>query len=153
MTLQRLHSSTFSGIPRAVASSPGTTITGPAPDPDDAPSASGRGEGVRGFLRQAPSDRRRHAYCVRAPLLFHELPGARDDGSYTRTLARLATTDLLLIEGWGLTALTSAQWHDLLEVLETRGFYRTFGGPPSQGGNRNRGHLGKVVVVGRKLRV
>lgn len=60
------------------------------------------------------------AYCVRASRLFHELHVARGDGSYIRTLARLAKTDLLVIDDWGLAALTSAERHDLLEVLEDR---------------------------------
>jgi DNA replication protein DnaC len=60
------------------------------------------------------------AYCVRASRLFHERHVARGDGSYTRTLARLAKTDLLVIDDWGLAALTSAERHDLLEVLEDR---------------------------------
>jgi DNA replication protein DnaC len=37
------------------------------------------------------------AYGVRAPRLFHERHVARGDGSYTRMLARLAKTDLLVI--------------------------------------------------------
>ncbi|MBI1728864.1 MAG: ATP-binding protein [Candidatus Rokubacteria bacterium] len=60
------------------------------------------------------------AYCVRASRLFHELHVARGDGSYLRTLARLAKTDLLVIDDWGLAALTSAERHDLLEVVEDR---------------------------------
>jgi DNA replication protein DnaC len=57
---------------------------------------------------------------VRAPRLFHALHVARGDGSYTGTLARLAKTDLLVIDDWGLAPLTSAERHDLLEVLEDR---------------------------------
>jgi DNA replication protein DnaC len=60
------------------------------------------------------------AYCVRASRLFHDLHVARGDGSYTRTLARLAKTDLLVIDDWGLAPLTSAERHDLLEILEDR---------------------------------
>jgi DNA replication protein DnaC len=60
------------------------------------------------------------AYCARASRLFHELHVARGDGSYTRTLARLAKMDLLVIDDWGLAQLTNAERHDLLEVLEDR---------------------------------
>jgi DNA replication protein DnaC len=60
------------------------------------------------------------AYCARASRLCHELHVARGDGSYTRTLARLAKTDLLAIDDWGLATLTSAERQDLLEVLEDR---------------------------------
>ena len=60
------------------------------------------------------------AYCVRASRLFHELHVARGDGSYTRTLARLAKMDLLVVDDWGLAPLTSPERHDFLEVLEDR---------------------------------
>ena len=60
------------------------------------------------------------AYCVRASRLFHELHVARGDGSYTRLLARLAKTDLLVIDDWGLAALTSVERQDVLEILEDR---------------------------------
>ena len=60
------------------------------------------------------------AYCGRASRLFHELHIARGDGSYLRILARLAKTDLLVIDDWGLAVLTSTERHDLLEVLEDR---------------------------------
>jgi DNA replication protein DnaC len=59
------------------------------------------------------------AYCVRASRLFHDLH-VRGDGSYTRLLARLTKTDLLVIDDWGLAPLTAAERHDLLEVLEDR---------------------------------
>jgi DNA replication protein DnaC len=60
------------------------------------------------------------AYCARASRLFHELHVARGDGSYTRVLARLAKTDLLVIDDWGLAPLTSPERHDLLEILDDR---------------------------------
>lgn len=60
------------------------------------------------------------AYCVRASRLFHALHVARGDGSYTRLLARLAKTDLLVIDDWGLAALTSVERQDVLEILEDR---------------------------------
>jgi DNA replication protein DnaC len=60
------------------------------------------------------------AYCARASRLFHDLQVARGDGSYTRTLARLAKTELLVIYDWGLAPLTSGERHDFLEILEDR---------------------------------
>lgn len=60
------------------------------------------------------------AYCVRTSRLLHELHVARGDGSYFRLLARLAKTDLLVIDDWGLAPLTAAERQDLLEVLEER---------------------------------
>jgi DNA replication protein DnaC len=60
------------------------------------------------------------AYCTRASRLFHELHVARGDGSYLRVLARLAKTDLLVIDDWALAPLTPTERRDLLEVLEDR---------------------------------
>lgn len=60
------------------------------------------------------------AYCVRASRLFHELHVARGDGSYMRLLARLAKTDLLAIDDFGLAALAGPERQDLLEILEDR---------------------------------
>lgn len=60
------------------------------------------------------------ASYVRAPRLFHELAVARGDGSYVRLLTKLAKTDLLVIDDWGLTPLSGPQRHDLLEVIEDR---------------------------------
>jgi DNA replication protein DnaC len=60
------------------------------------------------------------AYCARAARLFHDLHVARGDGSYTRLLARLAKTELLVIDDWGLAPLAPTERHDLLEILEDR---------------------------------
>ena len=57
---------------------------------------------------------------MRALWLFHQLHVARGHGSYTRLLARLAKTDLLVIDDWGLAALTSVERQDVLEILEDR---------------------------------
>lgn len=56
----------------------------------------------------------------RLPRLFDELALGRSDGSYTRTLARLAKMDLLILDDLGLGTPKEAQRHDLLEVLEDR---------------------------------
>ena len=60
------------------------------------------------------------AYSVRVPRLFHELAVARGDGSYTRLLVKLAKTAVLVLDDFGLTALTEPQRQDLLEVIEDR---------------------------------
>jgi DNA replication protein DnaC len=60
------------------------------------------------------------AYSVRVPRLFHDLAVARGDGSYTRLLAKLAKTAVLVLDDFGLTALTGPQRQDLLEVIEDR---------------------------------
>jgi DNA replication protein DnaC len=54
------------------------------------------------------------------PRLFEELTLAHADGSYTTLLARLARVDVLILDDWGLAALTDSQRQDLLEVLEDR---------------------------------
>lgn len=56
----------------------------------------------------------------RAPRLFEELALAHADGTYTRLLGRLAKIDVLVIDDWGLSALTDRQRHDILEVIEDR---------------------------------
>lgn len=57
---------------------------------------------------------------VRLPRLFEELRIAHGDGSFTRRLAALAKTDLLLIDDWGLAPPSAAERSDLLEVLDDR---------------------------------
>ena len=56
----------------------------------------------------------------RLPRFFQELALARADGSYTTLLARLARVDVLILDDWGLAAVTDAQRQDLLEVMEDR---------------------------------
>src|SRR5438128_1904350 len=51
-------------------------------------------------------------------------------------LQRLAPNDLVLDVGAWASPFNRAQWVLDSEPYETRGFYRTFGGPASQGGNR-----------------
>jgi DNA replication protein DnaC len=60
------------------------------------------------------------AYYVRAPRLHHDLAVARGDGSYGRMLARLAKTDLLVVDDFALTPLKDQERRDLLEILEDR---------------------------------
>ncbi len=55
------------------------------------------------------------AICQRLPKLIQELPLAKGDGSYSKLLNRLGKTDVLLLDGWGLSALTPEQWRDLLK--------------------------------------
>jgi DNA replication protein DnaC len=56
----------------------------------------------------------------RASRLFHELTLARADGSYIRLLAKLARTDVLLIDDFALAPLQDQERRDLLEILEDR---------------------------------
>lgn len=56
----------------------------------------------------------------RASRLFDELLLARADGTYVRLLAKLARTQLLIVDDWALTPPREQERHDLLEVLEDR---------------------------------
>jgi DNA replication protein DnaC len=56
----------------------------------------------------------------RVPRFFQELALARADGSYATVLARLARVDVLILDDWGLAAVTDIQRQDLLEVMEDR---------------------------------
>jgi DNA replication protein DnaC len=56
----------------------------------------------------------------RASRLYDELAQSRADGSYFTLLRRLAKTNVLVIDDFGLEVLTAAQRRDFLEVLEDR---------------------------------
>lgn len=56
----------------------------------------------------------------RVPRFFHELALARADGSYGRLLARIARVDVLVLDDWGLAALSERERRDLMEVVEDR---------------------------------
>ena len=60
------------------------------------------------------------ALYYRTPRLFSDLAIARGDGSYSKLLSRLAKTDLLVVDDWGLSSLTDAERRDFLEVMEDR---------------------------------
>lgn len=56
----------------------------------------------------------------RLPRLLEELGIARADGRYSKLLAELAKTDLLILDDWGLTPMNNEQRRDLLEILDDR---------------------------------
>ena len=56
----------------------------------------------------------------RVSRLFDELSYAHADGRYPLLMKKLAGTDVLVIDDWGLAKLTAAQRRDLLEVLDDR---------------------------------
>jgi DNA replication protein DnaC len=56
----------------------------------------------------------------RLPRLFEELTLAHADGSYTAVLTRLARVDVLVLDDWGLAAITDRHRRDLLEVIDDR---------------------------------
>ncbi len=68
---------------------------------------------------KACRDGRRVAYH-RVPKLFEALAIARGDGRHARMLKGLERIELLILDDWGLSALTAHERHDLLEILEDR---------------------------------
>ncbi len=60
------------------------------------------------------------ALYYRTPRLFRDLAIALGDGSYSKLLIRLAKTELLVVDDWGLSYLTDAERRDFLEVMEDR---------------------------------
>lgn len=57
---------------------------------------------------------------IRTPKLYYMLAIAKADGSYAKVLAKLARTQVLIIDDLGLAALTETERQDLLEVIEDR---------------------------------
>ncbi|OPY75592.1 MAG: transposase [Syntrophorhabdus sp. PtaU1.Bin050] len=60
------------------------------------------------------------AFYIRTPKLYSALAVARADGSYSKTLARLARVSVLILDDLALAALTDPERRDLLEVVEDR---------------------------------
>ncbi|WP_286131813.1 ATP-binding protein [Roseobacter sp. AzwK-3b] len=52
--------------------------------------------------------------------LFHALAIARGDGRHARVLKSIELTDLLILDDWGLSVITTTDHRDLLEILEDR---------------------------------
>lgn len=62
----------------------------------------------------------RSALYVRLTRLLPALAIGRGDGSYAKLLAKLANTDVLVIDDWGLAPLTDESRRDLLEIFDDR---------------------------------
>ncbi len=60
------------------------------------------------------------ACYARPQQLFRDLALARADGSLPTLLARLAKTDVLLVDDWGMAPLTDTERRDFLEICEDR---------------------------------
>jgi len=56
----------------------------------------------------------------RCSTLLRDLELARADGSYGKHLARMAKTDVLVLDDWGLVPIGESQRRDLYEILEDR---------------------------------
>jgi len=57
---------------------------------------------------------------VRLSRLLHDLGIGRADGSYKTQLEKLARTELLIIDDWGMSPLTDTTKRDILEIMEDR---------------------------------
>ena len=57
---------------------------------------------------------------LRLPRLLQDLPIAKGDGRYPKLMTTLAKTELLILDDWGLAALSDENRRDLLELLEDR---------------------------------
>jgi len=71
-------------------------------------------------LAQAACRNGHRALCTRLPRLLNELAIARADGSYAVLLARLARSEVLVIDDFLIAPLKDTERRDLLEVLEDR---------------------------------
>jgi DNA replication protein DnaC len=57
---------------------------------------------------------------LRLPRLLHDLLLAKGDGRYPKLMTTLAKTALLILDDWGVAALSDENRRDLLELLEAR---------------------------------
>jgi DNA replication protein DnaC len=60
------------------------------------------------------------ARYARVPRLLHDLSIAQADGTYVRELNRLAKTEVLILDDWGLAPLDDRERRDMLEIIEDR---------------------------------
>ena len=60
------------------------------------------------------------SYYVRLPRLLQEPDMGRADGRYAKMMRHLSKTDVLVMDDWGLAALTDQHRRDLLEILDDR---------------------------------
>ncbi len=65
------------------------------------------------------------ALYIRTPRLLSELALARGDGRYPRLLNKLARTELLVLDDFLLSATSSEEAKDLLEIVEDRNQVRS----------------------------
>jgi DNA replication protein DnaC len=60
------------------------------------------------------------SHYQRMTRLMPEISLSRADGSYSKHMSQLAKIDILILDDWGLVALTQEQRQDLLEILDDR---------------------------------
>ena len=61
-----------------------------------------------------------HARYYRLSALMTDLAIAKGDGSHPKLLQKLAKTDVLILDDWGLAPLTEIESRELLEVIDDR---------------------------------
>lgn len=83
------------------------------------PTGSGKTYLACALAHQACRDGHRVGYYY-APKLFRELQNAQADGSLLKLLKKLARAALIVIDDFGLAAVTGKQYRDLLEILDDR---------------------------------
>ncbi len=83
------------------------------------PTGSGKTYLACALAHQACRDGHRVCYYY-APKLFRELQNAQADGSLMKLLKKLARAALIVIDDFGVAAVTGKQYRDLLEILDDR---------------------------------
>ena len=73
-----------------------------------------------GAMADRACRRGRTALYKRVARLVFELKVARADGSYLKVIEKIAKTDLLALDGWGLAALDAQEANDLMDVIDDR---------------------------------
>ena len=83
------------------------------------PTGSGKTYLACALAHQACRDGHRVCYYY-APKLFRELQNAQADGSLMKLLKKLSRAALIVIDDFGVAAVTGKQYRDLLEILDDR---------------------------------
>lgn len=83
------------------------------------PTGSGKTYLACALAHQACRDGHRVCYYY-APKLFRELQNAQADGSLIKLLKKLSRAALIVIDDFGVAAVTGKQYRDLLEILDDR---------------------------------
>jgi DNA replication protein DnaC len=83
------------------------------------PTGSGKTYLACALAHQACRDGHRVSYYY-APKLFRELQNAQADGSLLKLLKKLTRAALIVIDDFGVAAVTGKQYRDLLELLDDR---------------------------------
>jgi DNA replication protein DnaC len=83
------------------------------------PTGTGKSHLAQALGHQACRQGKRVRF-IRAAQLFREMHASRADHSWERTLKRFTTPELLIIDDFGLTALTFSQAEDLYEIIAQR---------------------------------